>query len=101
MNGSIRGTTWPDVAPARPHLFVAHSKRGRRAIGRWRGDCLKNSFRIALAAALFIAAAAAPAQPAAPAWPTKPIRLIVTFPPGGSADAAVRIVAPKLGERLG
>jgi tripartite-type tricarboxylate transporter receptor subunit TctC len=61
---------------------------------------LKNSFRIALAAALFIAAAA-PAQPAAPAWPTKPIRLIVTFPPGGSADAAVRIVAPKLGERLG
>jgi tripartite-type tricarboxylate transporter receptor subunit TctC len=62
---------------------------------------LKNSFRIALAAALFIAAAAAPAQPAAPAWPTKPIRLIVTFPPGGSADAAVRIVAPKLGERLG
>jgi tripartite-type tricarboxylate transporter receptor subunit TctC len=25
----------------------------------------------------------------------------VTFPPGGSADATVRIVAPKLGERLG
>jgi tripartite-type tricarboxylate transporter receptor subunit TctC len=34
-------------------------------------------------------------------WPNKPIRMIVTFPPGGSADATVRIVAPKLGERLG
>jgi tripartite-type tricarboxylate transporter receptor subunit TctC len=27
--------------------------------------------------------------------------MIVTFPPGGSTDAVVRIVAPKLGERLG
>jgi len=37
----------------------------------------------------------------APAWPAKPIRMIVTFPPGGSSDATVRIVAPKLAERLG
>ncbi len=35
------------------------------------------------------------------AWPAKPIRLIVTFPAGGSSDAAARIVAPKLAERLG
>ena len=34
-------------------------------------------------------------------WPNKPIRLIVTFPPGGSSDAAARIVAPRLAERLG
>lgn len=37
----------------------------------------------------------------APPWPAKPIRMIVTFPPGGSTDAVVRIMAPKLGERLG
>jgi tripartite-type tricarboxylate transporter receptor subunit TctC len=49
---------------------------------------------------LAAASAAAQAQTVNP-WPTQPIRLIVTFPPGGSADAAVRIVAPKLGERLG
>ena len=34
-------------------------------------------------------------------WPANPIRLVVTFPAGGSSDAAARIVAPKLAERLG
>lgn len=37
----------------------------------------------------------------AQAWPANPIKLVVTFPPGGSTDAAARIVAPKLSERLG
>jgi len=59
--------------------------------------------RVLLAGAIALCGGAALAQPApAPAgWPSKPIRMIVTFPPGGSADATVRIVAPKLGERLG
>ncbi len=35
------------------------------------------------------------------AWPNKPIRVIVTFPPGGSSDASLRLIAPKLSERLG
>lgn len=35
------------------------------------------------------------------AWPNKPIRIIITFPPGGSTDAVMRIIAPRLGERLG
>jgi len=52
-----------------------------------------------VAASLAVAALAQTAPPAA--WPSKPIRMIVTFPPGGSTDATVRIVAPKLGERLG
>ena len=55
-----------------------------------------------VALALVTAGAPGLAQaPAAGAWPTKPIRMIVTFPPGGSTDATVRIVAPRLGERLG
>jgi len=64
---------------------------------------VKRSIRIVAAAvAVAIAAVASHAQTTAPApWPSKPIRMIVTFPPGGSADATVRIVAPKLGERLG
>ena len=53
------------------------------------------------AIAVALAASGASAQTVAPAWPARPIRMIVTFPPGGSTDAVVRIVAPKLGERLG
>lgn len=35
------------------------------------------------------------------AYPEKPIRIIVTFPPGGSADSVLRTVAPGLSEKLG
>jgi tripartite-type tricarboxylate transporter receptor subunit TctC len=34
-------------------------------------------------------------------WPTKPISLIVTYPPGGGADAMARLIAPKMAEALG
>lgn len=45
---------------------------------------------------LWIASAAAQQQ----AYPTKPIRFIVTFPPGGSSDLIARAMAPVLSERL-
>ena len=34
-------------------------------------------------------------------YPERPIRVVVTFPPGGSSDAMMRLLAPRLGERLG
>jgi tripartite-type tricarboxylate transporter receptor subunit TctC len=34
-------------------------------------------------------------------YPTRPVRVIVGFPPGGSADIVTRIVAQALSERLG
>jgi len=42
-----------------------------------------------------------PSQPPAGDFPNKPIRLVVTFPPGGSADAVMRLLVPRLNEKLG
>jgi tripartite-type tricarboxylate transporter receptor subunit TctC len=52
-------------------------------------------------AALCVAAVLQSGAALAQAWPAKPIRLMVPFPPGGSTDIVARIVAQKLGERLG
>ena len=41
--------------------------------------------------------ATAAAQP----WPSKPVRFIVSFPPGGSSDLIARAVAPHMSGRLG
>jgi len=42
-----------------------------------------------------------PALAAAQAWPSKPVRLIVSYPPGGGADVVARLLGPKLSESLG
>jgi tripartite-type tricarboxylate transporter receptor subunit TctC len=34
-------------------------------------------------------------------WPAKPITMIVPFPAGGSTDAVARLIAQRLGEKLG
>jgi len=53
---------------------------------------------IAAGAGIFIFSTAALAQSE---YPNRPIKLIVGFAPGGSTDIVGRIVAQKLGERLG
>ncbi|WP_342128431.1 Bug family tripartite tricarboxylate transporter substrate binding protein [Hydrogenophaga sp. OTU3427] len=52
---------------------------------------------------LLLACASALLLPAAHAqsWPQKPIKLIVTFAPGGSSDIVARLLQPGLQEKLG
>jgi tripartite-type tricarboxylate transporter receptor subunit TctC len=61
-----------------------------------RRDALK-----ALALACISLCTLAPAAMAQGAFPNKPITLVVTYPPGGGADAMARLIAPKMGEALG
>lgn len=50
----------------------------------------------------FVAACAlAAASLAQAAWPERPITIVVPYAPGGSADALARVLAAKMGTRLG
>ena len=53
--------------------------------------------RLACVAAVACAAPSAGAQ----TWPAKPVRLVVTYPPGGGSDIIARTLAQKLTEPLG
>jgi tripartite-type tricarboxylate transporter receptor subunit TctC len=65
-------------------------------MSRVRPSCITNVI------ALFgFCIAAGLAQAADSAYPTRPVRLVVSFSPGGGVDATARIIAPKLGEYMG
>jgi tripartite-type tricarboxylate transporter receptor subunit TctC len=55
---------------------------------------------VRLACALFLSLVLV-SSAAAQEWPAKPVRMIVPFPPGGSADLMPRAVAERLAERWG
>ena len=59
----------------------------------------RRSIGLALAMVSAIGWQSAAAQ--AEAWPSKPIRYIVPFSTGGVSDGVARLIAQKLGERLG
>lgn len=65
---------------------------------------MKIQWKAALAAvATCVAATGSPLALASDGadFPNKPIKIVITFPPGGSADTVVRLMAPKLADLLG
>ena len=94
------------------HDDEVHSNRALR----WHAVCfiattnaMKNSVphshrmtRRWLSLALLASSAFLPSLAAAQdAWPSRPIKLVVTFPPGGSSDLVARLIAPRLSAALG
>ncbi len=58
---------------------------------------MRGPLQCAVAILCTVLACIAGAQP----YPTKPVRVIVTFPPGAGSDIATRLVSAKLTETLG
>jgi tripartite-type tricarboxylate transporter receptor subunit TctC len=62
---------------------------------------MKNKLSRRAMLALATLPALLPARAFAQAWPAKPVRVIVSFPPGGAADQIARAVSQPLQEALG
>lgn len=50
---------------------------------------------------LFVALPASQAMAQAATWPNKPVRIVVTFPPGGTSDIVARLLGQYLTEKTG
>ena len=62
---------------------------------------MRLSRRALVAGAVAVLPIAATTAARAQAWPSRSLRLVIPFPPGGAQDNVGRLIAAKLGERLG
>lgn len=57
--------------------------------------------RLLITLGLLLGLAGPAAQAQTGPWPAKPVKIVVTFPPGGAPDTLARILADKWGQTLG
>src|SRR6202049_1113471 len=96
-----RPKTLPPRMPAMP---CCGSRSSRKPISRWSRGSMTLARRKFLHLAASAAAAAAPALPyiaRAETYPSRPVRLIIGYLPGGSADMTARLFGQWLSDRLG
>src|SRR6266702_778774 len=62
---------------------------------------IKQTMRKLMRVFTAVAALGLIAVPAAAQYPARPIRIVVTYPPGGGADVMARVVAQPLSKTLG
>jgi tripartite-type tricarboxylate transporter receptor subunit TctC len=82
------------------NLILTHHLSLRRSSAFIGGSALK-SLKSKIALSLCLLGISVTARSAAAAYPEKPIRLLVGFSAGGSADLSARTIAKKLGAALG
>jgi tripartite-type tricarboxylate transporter receptor subunit TctC len=61
----------------------------------------KPAARVAIYGMAMSFPAVSEAQQSSPSWPARPVRVVVPFPAGGFSDVLVRVMTPRLAERLG
>ena len=62
---------------------------------------MNNSVKKQIVTGILLMALPCAASHAQQTYPTRPVRLIVTVPPGGAADLVARVMAQKLGDAMG
>src|SRR3984957_2471077 len=87
------------LPPRMPAMPCCGSRSSRKPISRWSRGCMTQSRRKFLR--LAAGAVAMPALACADTYPSRPVRLIIGYLPGGSADMTARLFGQWLSDRLG
>jgi len=101
---SMRRKSYPGSVARFPGAIAKARVRGERLELHKRASRKERTMRrglfLSIAAAMLLASGVCYGQSASP-YPTRQVRIVVPYPAGGPTDLIARLIAQKLGERLG